>query len=202
MQPSPAARNGPQPTINHSLEGTARRKDVRALFQPIKSSPTTPMRQALRLVISGTVLTLTISLAAQGDNAGTTAAVGPDSATAKIEQAEAELSRGETDAAIETLNAVIAAAPASSLARTRLGGALMLKQNYTGAIEQFQQAISLNADNAPAFIGLGMAYLHLKQPGPAKAALTEAKKLDPAKQADIDRVLHRIENTAAAPHHP
>ena len=116
-----------------------------------------------------TVLTLTVSLAAQGDNAEGTAE-DSDKTAAMIERAEAELARGENDVANEPLNATIAADPESSLAHTRLGGALMLKQDYSGSIEQFQQAINLDNESAPAFIGLGMAYLHLKQPGPAKPA--------------------------------
>lgn len=159
------------------------------------------MRKALRLIVAGTVLTLTAALAAQNGGAAE-ATEAEEKAASMIEKGEAELGRGETDAAISTLKAAVDIDPTSSLAHTRLGGALMLKQDYPGAIEQFQQAISLEDGNAPAFIGLGMAYLHLKQPGPAKAALTEAKRLDPAKQADIDRLLQRIENTAAAPHHP
>jgi tetratricopeptide (TPR) repeat protein len=159
------------------------------------------MRKALRLIITGAVLTLTAALAAQNGGATESTEI-EEKAASMIKQGEAELGRGETDAAIITLKAAVDIDPKSSLAHTRLGGALMLKQDYTGAIEQFQQAISLEGDNAPAFIGLGMAYLHLKQPGPAKAALTEAKKLDKTKQADIDRLLQRIESTAAAPHHP
>jgi cytochrome c-type biogenesis protein CcmH/NrfG len=76
-----------------------------------------------------------------------------------------------------------------------------LTQNYDRAIEQFQQAIGGDDQNAGAFIGLGVAYLHLKQAGPAKAALTEARRLAPDKRGDIDVLLERIEQSAAAPHH-
>ncbi|MCF8015527.1 MAG: tetratricopeptide repeat protein, partial [Chromatiaceae bacterium] len=106
---------------------------------------------------------------------------------------------GETQTAIATLNQAIAADPSSSLAYTRLGGAYLLSQDYSSAIDQFQRAISSDNQNAGAFIGLGMAYLHLKQAGPAKAALTEAKRLKPSQSADIDALLTRIEQTASAP---
>jgi Tfp pilus assembly protein PilF len=124
-----------------------------------------------------------------------------NSVGALIAQAETQLERGETQTAIATLNQAIAADPSSSLAYTRLGGAYLLNQDYSSAIDQFQQAISHDNQNAGAFIGLGMAYLHLKQAGPAKAALTEARRLAPDKQGDIDALLARIEQSASA-HHP
>jgi len=190
------------------------------------------MHNALRLITTGTVLTLTIALAteqgiAESTSVGAASSTSPaitastaslkttDNATSPaalasatdgaaqrlIEQAEAQLQRGETQTAIGTLNQAVAADSASSLARTRLGGAYLLSQDYDSAIDQFQQAISTDDQNAGAFIGLGMAYVHLKQAGPAKAALTEAKRLNPSKSADIDALLARIEQTASA-HHP
>jgi len=180
------------------------------------------MHNALRLITTGTVLTLTIALTTQqgiAESSSTStarpaspattehASVAPSAnatsspAQSLIEQAGVQLERGETQTAISILNQAIAADPTSSRARTRLGGAYLLSQDYGSAVEQFQQAINLDHQNAGAFIGLGMAYLHLKQAGPAKAALTEAKRLKPSKGADIDAILARIEQTASA-HHP
>lgn len=165
------------------------------------------MHQALRLITTGTVLTLTISLAMEQGIAessaarSTSPANSADSVSALIEQAEVQLAGGETQAAIATLNDAIAVDSSSSLAYTRLGGAYLLSQDYGSAIEHFQQAISSDDQNAGAFVGLGVAYLHLKRAGPAKAALTEAKRLDPDKGANIDALLARIEQTASA-HHP
>jgi tetratricopeptide (TPR) repeat protein len=167
------------------------------------------MHNALRLITTATVLTLSIALAMEpsiAESPPVSSANPANSADpannvgALIEQAEAQLERGETQAAIATLNQAIAADPSSSLAYTRLGGAYLLSQDYSSAIDQFQQAISSDSQNAGAFIGLGVAYLHLKQAGPAKAALTEAKRLNPSKSADIDALLARIEQTASA--HP
>ena len=166
------------------------------------------MHNALRLITTGTVLTLTIALAMEPGIAESTpasstkpaSAVNPaNSVGVLIEQAEAQLERGETQTAIATLRQAIAADPSSSLAYTRLGGAYLLNQDYSSAIDQFQQAISSDTQNAGAFIGLGIAYLHLKQAGPAKAALTEAKRLNPSKSTDIDALLARIEQSASAP---
>jgi Tfp pilus assembly protein PilF len=147
------------------------------------------MHNALRLIAFGSLLTLNL------------VATAADQVATLIEQAETQLQRGETAAAITTLEAAITANPSSSLAHTRLGGAYLLDQNYRAAVDQFQQAISTDSQNASAFIGLGMAYIHLKQTGPAKAALTEARRLNPSQSADIDALLGQIEQRASA-HHP
>lgn len=41
-------------------------------------------------------------------------------------------------------------------------------------------AAEADDDNAGAFIGIGMAFLHAGQISPAKAAFAEAKRLDPS----------------------
>ncbi|MBK5969463.1 MULTISPECIES: tetratricopeptide repeat protein [Thiorhodovibrio] len=159
------------------------------------------MYTALRLITLGSLLTLSLAPAAQPDTAAPASTADTDSVATMIEQAQAQLQRGETDAAIATLKGAITTDPGSSLAHTRLGGAYLLSQDYSGAVGQFQQAISTDSQNASAFIGLGMAYVHLKQTGPAKAALTEARRLNPSQSADIDALLGQIEQRASA-HHP
>ena len=67
-----------------------------------------------------------------------------------------------------------------------------LSQRYTDAIARFQQDIAADDDNAGAFIGIGMAYPHAGQTGPAKAAFAEAKRLDPAKANDLDLLIRSI----------
>lgn len=163
------------------------------------------MHHAMRRIVISIIPALVIVLGTQqvaaespGNGAKTAS---PGGTQALIERGEQQLERGEHQAAISTLSEAVADDPASSLARTRLGGAYLLTQNYDRAIEQFQQAIGRDDQNAGAFIGLGVAYLHLKQAGPAKAALTEARRLAPDKRDDIDVLLQRIEQTAAAPHH-
>ncbi|WPL19198.1 tetratricopeptide repeat protein [Thiorhodovibrio winogradskyi] len=147
------------------------------------------MHKKLRVISLGSLLMLSLVSAAT------------ESITVMVEQAETQLQRGETEAAIATLKGAITADPSSSLAHTRLGGAYLLNQDYRAAVDQFQQAISADNQNASAFIGLGMAYIHLKQTGPAKAALGEARRLKPSQRADIDALLGQIEQRASA-HHP
>ena len=119
----------------------------------------------------------------------------------RISQGIALMQTGEIDQAIEVLSEAVAADPNSAEARLRLGGAYLLKQHNLQAIEQFQESISLKADQAPAFLGLGVAYLHLGQHSHARAALQEAKRLDPNKTEDVDKVLKRMDETAAGSGH-
>jgi tetratricopeptide (TPR) repeat protein len=125
------------------------------------------------------------------------------SVDALISRGEAQLAAQDIDAAIATLTQAVDAAPDSSLARNRLGGALMLGQRYPEAIDQFQHVIGSDPDNGAAFIGLGMAYLHSGQTGPAKAALSEAKRREPSRAADLDTLIRRIDQgTATQGIHP
>lgn len=120
-----------------------------------------------------------------------------------INQGEASLKAGEIDAGLAQFRQAAEQDPKSSLAQTRIGGALMLKQNYGPAIEAFRQAIMLDGNNADAFVGMAMAYLHSGDYALARAALEEAKRIDPAKQEKIDAVIAYIdqrESGGAAAH--
>ncbi|MES9923571.1 MAG: tetratricopeptide repeat protein [Candidatus Thiodiazotropha endolucinida] len=79
--------------------------------------------------------------------------------------------------------------PQSSHAHTRLGGVELLQRDYKSGIKRFQQAIMLDRNNADAFVGLAVAYLHLGRYALAREALKEAEQLGPSKQQDIDKVL-------------
>jgi Flp pilus assembly protein TadD len=86
--------------------------------------------------------------------------------------------------------------PASSRAQTRLGGALLLKQQNAAAIDAFRAAITLSANNADAFIGMAIAYLHSGDDALARAALEEAKRIDPTRAAKIDELIASIDQRA------
>jgi Flp pilus assembly protein TadD len=149
------------------------------------------MHKTFRIIFALTAITLTVALIA-GESTSASASL--------ISQGEAQLAGNDIDGAVTTLTQAVQADPTSTLAHTRLGGALLLGQQYDAAIEQFQQAIALDSENASAFIGMGVAYLHSERLGPAKGALEEAKRLDPAKSAEIDDLIGRIE--LRAPAHP
>ncbi len=105
---------------------------------------------------------------------------------------------GRVADALSTLEQAVAADPKSSLAYTRLGGAQLLHQDHASAIGSFRQAIMLDGNNADAFVGMAMAYLHGGDYALARAALEEAKRIDPAKQAKIDEVIAYINGREAS----
>jgi tetratricopeptide (TPR) repeat protein len=154
----------------------------------------TPSIKTLRCLLQAALAGLLLmGSAARADDA-------PDAASRLITEGEARMQAGDLDAAVATLQRAVAADPGSSLAHTRLGGALLLSQRHTEAIAEFQQALAEDADNAGAFIGLGLAYLHADQPGPARAALVEAKRLAPQRAAEIDDLIRRIDQAPSVPH--
>jgi len=110
-----------------------------------------------------------------------------------LQRGEANLKEGKLPEALLALQEAVAADPQSSLAYQRLGGAQLMSQDYDGSIQSFQRAIALDARNAEAFVGLGMAYLHTGRLGLARAALEEAKRIDPAKEIRIDEVIAWID---------
>lgn len=110
-----------------------------------------------------------------------------------LQRGEALLKEGKLPEAQAALQEAVAADPQSSLALQRLGGAQLMSQDYAGSIQSFQRAIGLDPRNAEAFVGMGMAYLHTGRLGLARAALEEAKRIDPAKQIRIDEVIAWID---------
>ncbi|TNF50784.1 MAG: tetratricopeptide repeat protein [Gammaproteobacteria bacterium] len=114
-----------------------------------------------------------------------------------LQRGETLLNEGKLTEAVAVLREAVAAEPQSAQAFLRLGGAQLMSQDYSGSIQSFQRAISLDASNADAFVGMGMAYLHSGRLGQARAAMIEAKRLDPAKQAKIDEVIAWIDRRVA-----
>jgi len=122
-----------------------------------------------------------------------------DDVEALLQQGYAQTQAGDLAQAEQTLQAAVDKAPDSSLDYTRLGGVKVLRQQYTAGIKDFQQAIMLDQNNANAFVGMAVAYLHMGQQSLAKAALQEASKLDPSKQTEIDKLLAWIEQGSDTP---
>jgi hypothetical protein len=73
----------------------------------------------------------------------------------------------------------------------------LLDQRYSDAITSFQRAISLGEAGSRAFIGMGIAYIHIGQPGPARAALVEARLRGSDRVDEIDRLIRWIDERTA-----
>jgi len=117
-----------------------------------------------------------------------------------LEKADRLAREGQVDRALAAYRELSGSQPASARVHARTGGMLLLKQEYAEAIRSFQIAIGLDAENnAEAFIGLGIAYLHLGQYGAARAALTEARRLKPESGSDIDQLLAWLDGRSPGP---
>jgi tetratricopeptide (TPR) repeat protein len=103
-------------------------------------------------------------------------------------KADGLAAQGEFDAAISATEEVVAKHPDSSLAHQRLGGMLLLNGNYTRAIDSFRTAIGLDERNGRAFIGMGMAYIHMGSYTLARASFDEALGRQPELAGEINKV--------------
>ena len=110
-----------------------------------------------------------------------------------MQQGQRQLDAGELEQAELTFKEIVAQKPDSALGHTRLGGVQLLRQDHRAGIESFQRAIAMDPDNADAFIGMALAYLHMGQYGLARASLQEAQRIAPAKRDEIEKVLAWID---------
>ena len=118
-----------------------------------------------------------------------------------MEEGQRQLDAGELDQAMLTFQQFVAQNPDSALGYTRLGGVQLLRQDYRAGIESFQRAIALDQDNADAFVGMALAYLHLGQHALARASLQEAQRIAPAKREEIEKVLAWIDQRSPVSSH-
>ncbi len=119
-------------------------------------------------------------------------------AHALLEQGDRQSQSGDLDAAFSSYQRAVESDPHSANAHMKLAGLQLVRRDYTGSIRSYQTVIQLAPDNANAFVGLGIAYLHLGSYSRARAALQEALKRDPSKQADIQNVLDWIDARSGA----
>jgi len=100
---------------------------------------------------------------------------------------------GDIKAALKTFEELTRAEPESHHAFTGLAGMQLLDQRYSDAVKSFQHAITLGDQSTGSFIGMGMAYLHMGQLGPARAAFIEAKSRGVDNPADLDQIIAWID---------
>jgi tetratricopeptide (TPR) repeat protein len=120
---------------------------------------------------------------------GFKSALAQESVEKLITDAQLFSESGDLSQAHAKLMKAIETDPQSSFAYTRLGGVELLQRDYLSGIKRFHQAIRLERNNADAFVGLAIAYLHLGRYTLAREALKEAEKLGPSKQQDIKKLM-------------
>jgi cytochrome c-type biogenesis protein CcmH/NrfG len=121
-----------------------------------------------------------------------------------FEEGERLAQAGDFDGAMAAYGRATTEEPTSTLAYTRLGGMQLVRQQTRDSIQSFRKAIGLDPENADAFVGMGMAYLHSGDYALARAAFSEAARIRPAKQPEIDEVLAWIDTREGKvqPGHP
>lgn len=122
-------------------------------------------------------------------------------------QSEQALSEGQQKAAAGDIKGALSvyqemtrSHPDSHEAHALLGGMQLLDQRYADAVKSFQRAISLGDAGTRSFIGMGMAYLHMGQLGPARAAFVEARSRGVENPADVDQIIAWIDSRDDAMH--
>lgn len=117
-----------------------------------------------------------------------------------VAQTESALAEGQQKAAAGDIKGALfvyqkltETHPESPEAFARLGGMQLLDQRYSDAVKSFQRAITLGDQDTRSFVGMGMAYLHMGQLGPARAAFVEAKSRGVDNPSDIDQIIAWID---------
>ncbi|MEI7613597.1 MAG: tetratricopeptide repeat protein [Betaproteobacteria bacterium] len=116
--------------------------------------------------------------------AGATAAT----ESALVAQGDRQWAEGQLDNARKSFEKAVADNPRSVEAHMKLGGLMLSRQQYSDAIQTYQKTISLDGNNARAWIGLGMAYLHIGNKELSRAAFNEAIRIEPARKAKLAKL--------------
>jgi tetratricopeptide (TPR) repeat protein len=133
---------------------------------------------------------MVLALALQGV---TGVALAETSAAEWMKKGDEQWAANQTDQAMESFLAAEKADPGSVEVLMKKAGLQMTTLHYSDAIETYQKAIGLNRDNAKAFIGMGICYLHSGGNTLAKAAFEEAIKIEPERKAQLEPALAKIE---------
>ena len=127
--------------------------------------------------------------------------VAAPAATARdyLEQADLAWSKDDLEGAEQLFLEAIANASDGEPA-LRLGGFYLGQNRLAEAVERFQEAITAGLPagsmQARAFVGMGIAYLHLGQSALARAALEEAVRVDPSRAEQVRPLLEQIEGSS------
>lgn len=132
------------------------------------------------------------------------ASTGVTQTMADFTKGEQKAAAGDIKGALAVYEAFTRSHPDSYEAFAHLGGMQLLDQRYADAVRSFQQAISLGDQRTSPFIGMGMAYLHMGQLGPARAAFVEAQTRGVDNPNDVDQIISWIDarGGAGTPVHP
>lgn len=147
-----------------------------------------------RALVAGILLGL-----ATAGGAGEQESPEPGSAPVSLSSAMEAWAAGDLTRARRGLDALVAQEPDNLEARMRLAGLHLSQGRYREGIGHYQEAIGLDPGNDRAFIGLGLAYLHAGQTGPAHAALEEAVRINPARFKELEPLMQKLADSQPHP---
>ncbi|MBI4984421.1 MAG: tetratricopeptide repeat protein [Rhodocyclales bacterium] len=115
-----------------------------------------------------------------------------------LAQGNKQWEAGKLADARKSFELAVAADPRSADAHMKLGGLLLASSDHAAAIRTYQRTISLDANNAKAWMGLGLAYLHTGQRELSQAAFDEAIRIEPSRKAQLARLAEKPAQEAAS----
>lgn len=115
------------------------------------------------------------------------------SAAATVEQGQRQWEEGKLEAAQKSFEEAVKAAPRSVDAHMKLAGIQVSRLNYSAAIATYRNALALDANNAKAWMGMGMCYIHAGGREMARAAFEEALRADPGRKQQLEPVLAELD---------
>ena len=113
-----------------------------------------------------------------------------------LAQADRYWAEGKLTEAQQAFEAAAREQPASTAVRLRLAGFQLAQQQMDACIANYKQVIGQEPKNSKAWIGLGMAFLHISQPENARAAFEEAIRADPSRKEQLALLLAKLDEKA------
>jgi tetratricopeptide (TPR) repeat protein len=114
-------------------------------------------------------------------------------AKSNIKEGDELYAQGNVKEALEYFENAVKENPDSAENWFKLARTQMLNSQNVASVKSYQKSIQLDDNNALAFIGMAIAYLHIGQYNHARASLSEAGRIDPTKKAEVDKVLMQID---------
>lgn len=119
---------------------------------------------------------------------------------ARAETASGLLAKGDTywaanqfDLAQQSFEAAAAAEPRSAATLLRLAGFQLSRQQLSASVGTYKRVISLDAKNARAWMGMGIAYLHVGNRELARASFSEAVRIEPKRQDKLGPLIAKLD---------
>jgi Tfp pilus assembly protein PilF len=116
-----------------------------------------------------------------------------DSASSMISHGYQEWAAGHPDKAQELFERAVKTEPNSVEAHMKLAGLLLSSNNFGASVKEYQRVIGLDPNNAKAFIGLAISYMHSGDKSLTRAALNEALRIEPSRKQQLAPLLAQLD---------